>query len=62
MGPDGIYPRVLRELADVTVKPLSIIYQQLWSTIDVPDGWRLADMTPVYKKGLKERCGKLLSD
>ena len=32
MGPDGIRPRLLRELAEVLAKPLSIIYQQSWST------------------------------
>jgi len=32
MGLDGIYPRVLRELAEELAKPLSISYQQSWLT------------------------------
>ncbi|KAK4813363.1 hypothetical protein QYF61_003562 [Mycteria americana] len=36
MGPDEIHLRVLKELADVLTKPLSIIYQQSWLTGEVP--------------------------
>ncbi|KFQ81679.1 hypothetical protein N335_09552, partial [Phaethon lepturus] len=57
MGPDGIHPRVLRELAEELAKPLSIIYQQSWLTGEVPDDWRLADVTVIYKKGWKEDPG-----
>ncbi|KAF1517059.1 hypothetical protein FQV20_0009580, partial [Eudyptula albosignata] len=57
MGPDGIHPRVLRELAEELAKPLSIIYQQSWLTGEVPDNWRLANVTPIYKKGRKEDPG-----
>ncbi|KAK4806941.1 hypothetical protein QYF61_027308 [Mycteria americana] len=57
MGPDGIHPRVLRELAKVLTKPLSIIYQQSWLTGEVPADWRLANVTPIYKKGQKEDPG-----
>ncbi|KFQ19671.1 hypothetical protein N332_09270, partial [Mesitornis unicolor] len=57
MGPDGIHPRVLRELAEVLAKPLSIIYQQSWLTGEVPVDWRLANVTPIYKKGWKEDPG-----
>ncbi|KFW61677.1 hypothetical protein AS28_01515, partial [Pygoscelis adeliae] len=57
MGPDGIHPRVLRELAEELAKPLSIIYQQSWLTGEVPDDWRLANVTPIYKKGRKEDPG-----
>ncbi|GAB0198925.1 mitochondrial enolase superfamily member 1 [Grus japonensis] len=54
MGPDGIHPRVLRELVEVLTKPLSIIYQQSWLTREVPVDWRLANVMPIYKKGWKE--------
>ncbi|KAK4826044.1 hypothetical protein QYF61_003943 [Mycteria americana] len=54
MGPDEIHPRVLKELAEVLTKPLSIIYQQSWLTGEVPADWRLANVTPIFKKGWKE--------
>ncbi|KAK4827896.1 hypothetical protein QYF61_022319 [Mycteria americana] len=49
--------RVLKELADVLTKPLSIIYQQSWLTGEVPADWRLANVTPIFKKGRKEDPG-----
>ncbi|KAK4831654.1 hypothetical protein QYF61_018621 [Mycteria americana] len=57
MGPDGIHPRVLKELAEVLTKPLSIIYQQSWLTGEVPADWRLANVMPIFKKGQKEDPG-----
>ncbi|NXE01684.1 RTJK polymerase, partial [Chaetorhynchus papuensis] len=57
MGPDGIHPRVMRELADELAKPLSIIYKQSWLTGEVPDDWKLANVMPIYKKGKKEDPG-----
>ncbi|KAK4827545.1 hypothetical protein QYF61_019169 [Mycteria americana] len=53
----SIYPRVLKELAEVLTKPLSINYQQSWLTGEVPVDWRLANVTPIYKKGWKEDPG-----
>ncbi|KAK4820687.1 hypothetical protein QYF61_003607 [Mycteria americana] len=57
MGPDEIHPRVLKELAGVLTKPLSIIYQQSWLTGEVPADWRLANVTHIFKKGRKEDPG-----
>ncbi|RMC06974.1 hypothetical protein DUI87_16426 [Hirundo rustica rustica] len=57
MGPDGIHPRAMRELAYELAKPLSIIYHQSWLTGEVPDDWKLANVTPIHKKGAKEDLG-----
>ncbi|KFO97224.1 RNA-directed DNA polymerase from mobile element jockey, partial [Calypte anna] len=57
MGPDGMHPRVLRELAEVIARPLSIIFSKSWVTGEVPEDWRIANVTPVYKKGKKEDPG-----
>ena len=56
MGTDGLYHRVLREL-DVVAKPLSIILLQSWVTRDVLADCRLANVTPIFKKGWKDDPG-----
>ena len=55
MGLDEIHPRVLRELAEVIAELLSIIYQRSLLTGEVPEDWRLANVTPIYKKGVVRR-------
>ncbi|KFV61625.1 RNA-directed DNA polymerase from mobile element jockey, partial [Dryobates pubescens] len=57
VGPDGIHPRVLRELADELAKPLSIIFLQSWLTAEVPDDWKRANVVPIHKKGRMEEPG-----
>ena len=51
---DGLHPRVLRKLEDVVAKPLSIIFQQSWLTRGVMVDWKLANVTPIFKKGRKD--------
>lgn len=36
MGSYGIYPRVLRELAVIITKLLSILFQQSWESGEIP--------------------------
>lgn len=53
LGPDGIHPSVLIELADVITRPLSVILQQFWEPGEVPIDWRVANMILIFKMGKK---------
>ncbi|NWX33671.1 RTJK polymerase, partial [Notiomystis cincta] len=57
MGPDRMHPGVLRELADTIVRPLTIIFERSWRSGEVPEDWKKANVTPIFKKGKKEDPG-----
>ena len=42
---------------EVTAEPVSIIFERSWRTREVPEDWRKASITPVFKKGKKENLG-----
>ena len=50
-GPDKMTPKLLSELEDVVAVPLCIIFNKSLSSGEVPEDWRLAHVTPVFKKG-----------
>ena len=45
---------MLRELADVIAKPLSIIFERSWRTGEVAENCRKASVTPVSQKAKKD--------
>ena len=52
-GPDKLWPRILNQLADSISVPLAIIYTKCLKEGCVPKDWRLANVTPIFKKGAK---------
>ena len=52
-GPDNISPRVLKELADVLARPLAALFESSLNQATVPEEWKKARVTPLYKKGDK---------
>jgi len=56
-GPDGYPPILLKKLASSLVTPLSLLYSSFMSVGQVPNEWKHAIVTPVYKGGLASDPG-----
>lgn len=52
-GPDGISAHVLQLFNDPISKILEVIFSKSISEGSVPEAWKIANITPIYKKGPK---------
>ena len=71
-GSDGISGKMLLICDETVILPLQIIFRNIISTSIYPDIWKIANVTPVFKKGDKQLiknyrpisllpiCGKIL--
>ena len=50
-GPDGIPPRLLKEMAYQMAPLLTFIFQSSLDQGQLPQDWKSANITPIYKKG-----------
>ena len=54
-GPDKISPRIIKEVKNEILKPLSILFNKSLASGKVPSEWKLANVTPIFKKGDKSK-------
>ena len=54
-GPDGVTPRILKELDDELAPSFALLYQSSLNSGSVPQDWRSANVTPIFKKGERYR-------
>ena len=52
-GPDGLNARVLKRCSNEISPILALIFNESLARGDVPDEWRQANVSPVFKKGEK---------
>ena len=52
-GPDGLRPRVLKELSSELVPILTLLFQASLNQQSLPDIWKHANVNPIYKEGDK---------
>ena len=52
-GIDGIHPRILKEMADVLTRPLTLLFKKSLSAEKLPSHWLQGIITPIFKKGRK---------
>ena len=50
-GPDGLHPRILKELSRELAEPLANLFQQSLDQGYLPSDWKSANICPLYKKG-----------
>jgi hypothetical protein len=50
-GPDNLPPIMFKQLTHQLCEPLAIMFRLLMQFGEVPDGWKQANVTPIFKKG-----------
>ena len=55
-GPDQIHPRMLIELRHIISEPLAILMNKTLQEQVIPEDWKQAFVSPIFKKGARNRA------
>ena len=55
-GPDEIHPKLLKELVSSISKPITLLLNKTMETGELPDDWKCANVSPIFKKGAKNKA------
>eukprot|EP00794_Sanderia_malayensis_P004409 gene4410-4998_t len=53
-GPDNIHPRILKEIGGTIAKPIALIYRTSMKTGELPQQWKEAKISAIFKKGSRK--------
>ena len=55
-GPDEIHPLILQELYDFIAPPLTLLFNKTLEQGKIPNDWKKANVSPIFKKGAKNNA------
>ena len=57
VGPDGVHPRLLKELSNHLCKPLARLFNNSLAVGELPKEWKQRRISAIFKKGNRKNVG-----
>ena len=57
VGPDGVHPRLLKELSNHLCKPLARLFNNSLAVGELPKEWKQGRISAIFKKGSRKKAG-----
>ena len=57
VGPDFVHNKMLIKAVSVISGPLAVLFNRSLDEHKFPTSWKIANVTPIFKKGEKDKCG-----
>ena len=57
VGPDGVHPRLLKELSNHLCKPIARLFNNSLAVVELPKEWKQGRISAIFKKGNRKNAG-----